>query len=609
MLKTTSFVLAHNRKLLNDTNYTRAYINNCLIPMVNALKGHPAILTWEIFNEPEGMSNEFGWTSSKVPMSVIQRFVNLCAGAIHRADPNALVTNGAWSFYALTDLPLAKSGIGLSKLTAAEKTQIAVSFQQKYRSSLTPDEIIQHLEKIESTDVLHQNYYRDDRLVSAGNDPQGTLDFYSVHYYSTSTPVSTSPFAHPAASWNLTKPIVVAEFPMISGKGTPPGIITGSLFDTLYQLGYAGALPWSWTDGNFSTHDQMLAGMQSMWDKHRADVVINVPGAADWPDVTIISPSSGANYPDSTSLTFKTAIVDTLPISSLVFYADTTKIGTVTTPYATSSDTSFYTFRWNGISSGAHSITAIATNSGGHRGVSNIVAISTGLPPMTKFEAESASLQNVTGQYTAVRSSSTASGGRYVDIQDGTTKLIWAIPNIQTTGIYPLAIEYALPYGTPKPQYLYINSVFADTLTFATPNSTAWYQKIIYVNLNKGTDTILIQMYWGYMQFDYIALPTSLVTSVAAPTAQIPLYFSLEQNYPNPFNPATTISFNISTASHVKLAVYNVLGQTVATLVDARMNAGQQSVVFDASKLASGVYFYRLNAGDFTSVKKLMLLK
>ncbi|HTR80270.1 MAG TPA: T9SS type A sorting domain-containing protein, partial [Bacteroidota bacterium] len=85
--------------------------------------------------------------------------------------------------------------------------------------------------------------------------------------------------------------------------------------------------------------------------------------------------------------------------------------------------------------------------------------------------------------------------------------------------------------------------------------------------------------------------------------------FNLNQNYPNPFNPSTTISFSIAKASNVKLTVYNLLGQKVATLVDRFMNPGDQSVVFDASKLSSGMYIYRLDAGAFSSVKKMMLLK
>jgi hypothetical protein len=85
--------------------------------------------------------------------------------------------------------------------------------------------------------------------------------------------------------------------------------------------------------------------------------------------------------------------------------------------------------------------------------------------------------------------------------------------------------------------------------------------------------------------------------------------FDLEQNYPNPFNPSTTINYSISERSLVALKVYDVLGNEVASLVNTTQEAGKHSVKFDASKLASGLYVYTLNAGDFTSSKKMMLLK
>jgi hypothetical protein len=85
--------------------------------------------------------------------------------------------------------------------------------------------------------------------------------------------------------------------------------------------------------------------------------------------------------------------------------------------------------------------------------------------------------------------------------------------------------------------------------------------------------------------------------------------FELAQNYPNPFNPTTKINFSLAKASNVKLTVYNILGQKVATLVDGYMNQGPQSVTFNASKLTSGVYFYRLEAGSFTANKKMLLVK
>ena len=93
---------------------------------------------------------------------------------------------------------------------------------------------------------------------------------------------------------------------------------------------------------------------------------------------------------------------------------------------------------------------------------------------------------------------------------------------------------------------------------------------------------------------------------------QTPLKFKLEQNYPNPFNPSTTISFALAEDAIVTLKVYNILGQEVASLVNhEQMSQGVNDVVFDASHLASGVYYYRLmvNDGQFQQVKKMMLIK
>ena len=85
--------------------------------------------------------------------------------------------------------------------------------------------------------------------------------------------------------------------------------------------------------------------------------------------------------------------------------------------------------------------------------------------------------------------------------------------------------------------------------------------------------------------------------------------YNLCQNYPNPFNPTTNIEYNIPKSTYVNLEVYNILGKNVATLVDKFQQAGKKSVEFNASKLPSGVYFYRLQAGSFIETKKLILLK
>ncbi len=89
----------------------------------------------------------------------------------------------------------------------------------------------------------------------------------------------------------------------------------------------------------------------------------------------------------------------------------------------------------------------------------------------------------------------------------------------------------------------------------------------------------------------------------------VPAKFALEQNYPNPFNPATLIKYSIPQDQQVKLNVYNLLGENVTTLVNRFQKAGQHEVSFNASNLASGVYFYKLEAGTQTSIKKMILMK
>ncbi len=217
-----------------------SYMDNSLKPMVEALKGHPAILAWEIFNEAEGMSDEFGWDfNRKVPMINIQQFVNQAAGVIKRADPNALVTTGAWSFKALSDVHVSGSN-----------TQ---------------------------TDM---NYYRNDRLIGFGGDPMGILDFYTVHYYDWAG-TSLSPFHNDVSVWKLDKPVVVAEF---YAKSDIFGVKKEALYQTLRNRGYAGALSWQWVDwaqnreNNAGSWPNTLVNTRAMWNNHGQDVVLSYDG-------------------------------------------------------------------------------------------------------------------------------------------------------------------------------------------------------------------------------------------------------------------------------------------------------------------------------------------
>jgi hypothetical protein len=110
----------------------------------------------------------------------------------------------------------------------------------------------------------------------------------------------------------------------------------------------------------------------------------------------------------------------------------------------------------------------------------------------------------------------------------------------------------------------------------------------------------------GRLSFSYI---TGAITSTKEPDTPQPETYSLSQNYPNPFNPSTEISYSIPRSGMVSLKVYNMLGQEVAALVNREQSAGNYTVDFNATGLASGVYVYRLQAGDVALSRRMVLLK
>ena len=105
------------------------------------------------------------------------------------------------------------------------------------------------------------------------------------------------------------------------------------------------------------------------------------------------------------------------------------------------------------------------------------------------------------------------------------------------------------------------------------------------------------------------ALTRSSGTTAVEENITSPRSFALEQNYPNPFNPMTTIEFDLPSASHVRLRIFDLLGREVASLVNEERNAGRHKAEWNASKFSSGVYFYRIEAGPFVAVRKLVLVK
>jgi hypothetical protein len=165
-------------------------------------------------------------------------------------------------------------------------------------------------------------------------------------------------------------------------------------------------------------------------------------------------------------------------------------------------------------------------------------------------------------------------------------------------GVGLLAWISAIRTSTATTQYFaYQRSSGSALPKFPTPEFTSG--DLIYTATFTTTDGLKMgDPYWF----------TGTQTGVKTIT-NVPHTYSLSQNYPNPFNPSTVINFSLEKPSNVTLSIYNVLGQKVASVVNSFMQAGSYTYQFDASKLASGVYIYRIEAGTFVSAKKMILMK
>ena len=139
---------------------------------------------------------------------------------------------------------------------------------------------------------------------------------------------------------------------------------------------------------------------------------------------------------------------------------------------------------------------------------------------------------------------------------------------------------------------------------FSTPPGADKGRSANWFGLSNNEDKLPITYYFDNLRI----VKLGSIVSVEDPQ-EVPAEFSLHQNYPNPFNPSTTINYQIPTAGIVSLKVYDVLGREVANLVNEEKPAGTYNITFNAGNFASGVYFYRLKAGNFVSTKKLVLMK
>ncbi len=176
-------------------------------------------------------------------------------------------------------------------------------------------------------------------------------------------------------------------------------------------------------------------------------------------------------------------------------------------------------------------------------------------------------------------------------------------------------ISYDIPYAANV--HLWIEDSVEDTVgTLVRGNVVAGRHQIIWdaATWSLGGLPVSPGAYLCEITVDTLADSIRMhyrvgVTSATVLSPVDNLEFKLGNNFPNPFNPTTVITYDVAKRSHVSLIVYDLLGREVATLVDADKSPGQYQIFFNGSDLPSGVFLYRLQAGNYTATKKLLLLK
>ena len=153
-------------------------------------------------------------------------------------------------------------------------------------------------------------------------------------------------------------------------------------------------------------------------------------------------------------------------------------------------------------------------------------------------------------------------------------------------------------------------AITGDYSTGSNNGRAGGFGSVADVDIEPTEHAVYTQTYYGWAVEKWLFDgDLSTLLSIKQISSTVPNEFHLKQNYPNPFNPTTIIEFDVQKAGQVTLEVYNLQGQKVAALINERMNPGTYKAVFNGRSLASGIYFYKLKAETFTSVKKMILTK
>ncbi|MCX6165408.1 MAG: T9SS type A sorting domain-containing protein [Ignavibacteriae bacterium] len=186
-----------------------------------------------------------------------------------------------------------------------------------------------------------------------------------------------------------------------------------------------------------------------------------------------------------------------------------------------------------------------------------------------------------------------------------TTRII----NVQNFSFSPNSLN-AFVGDTIK--WVWVSGSHTTTSTNIPLGASFWDSPITSVNTSFSYKILLLGTY-NYKCTPHESMGMTGVINVLASSItqseNVTLTYTLKQNYPNPFNPTTNISFSIPKSEFVKISIYNEIGKEIETIVNENLNEGSYTVNYNASKLSSGVYFYKISSGDFNETKRMLLIK
>ncbi|MEO8664351.1 MAG: M14 family zinc carboxypeptidase [Ignavibacteria bacterium] len=254
-------------------------------------------------------------------------------------------------------------------------------------------------------------------------------------------------------------------------------------------------------------------------------------------------------------------------------------------------------------------------------GNGNILFLDSAENGVTKWTISSGWNTTTTQSYSPTRSFADSPTGNYPNASNRTMTLTTAL-NVSANPTVLLSFWYKHTIDTLDNAYVDVsndNGATWQSVRFYNKTVSTWTKEVVDISqIASSTTTLKIRFSMvsngtvvaDGIYIDNIKLSGYNATPVGiTQNTGIPGRYSLSQNYPNPFNPKTVINYQLSMTNFVSLKVFDVLGNQVATLVNEDQNPGNYSVSFDGNNLSSGLYYYKLESGEFTDTKKMLLIK